>query len=140
MEEKKMKKLWRAILTLPACMLILTLLITPSLAADASAAKPEQSTADKAAEAADKAASTVGGALESMGEFLDDAAITASVTTRFVTQKGLDAMNIGVSTNDGIVTLTGNVDHVAQSSLAELVAIQVKGVRKVRNNLAVKKP
>lgn len=135
-----MHQLQRAGRVLPVCVLVFAFLISGALAADAPTAKTEQSTADKAAEAADKAASAVGDALESAGEFLDDAAITTSVTARFLTQKGLDAMNIGVSTNDGIVTLTGQVDHTAQSSLAELVAMQVKGVRKVRNNLTVKKP
>lgn len=135
-----MHQLQRAGRVLPVCALVFAVLIATALAAETLAAPAEQSTADKAAAAVDKAASAVGDALESAGEFLDDAAITTSVTARFLTQKGLDAMNIGVSTNDGIVTLTGQVEHLAQSSLAELVAMQVKGVRKVRNNLTVKKP
>ncbi len=135
-----MRQFQRAGRVFPVCALVFALLVTGAFAADAPAPKAGQSAADKAAEAADKAASAVGSALESAGEFLDDAAITASVTARFLTQKGLDAMSIGVSTNDGIVSLTGQVDHAAQSSLAELVAMQVKGVRKVRNNLTVKTP
>lgn len=74
----------------------------------------------------------------SVGEYIDDSAITGSVKTKFLGQKGLDSLDISVSTNNGVVTLTGDVDNAAQIPLAESVAKQADGVRNVVNNLKAK--
>ena len=76
---------------------------------------------------------------ESVGEYVDDAAITTAVKGSFLTQKGLDSLDISVETTDGVVVLTGKVDSDAQIGLAEKVAKEVKGVKNVVNKLTLKK-
>ena len=70
-----------------------------------------------------------------VGEYFDDATITAEVKGKILTQRGLDSLDISVTTNDGIVTLNGSTKEAAQISLAEKVAREVKGVKSVQNNL-----
>ncbi len=76
---------------------------------------------------------------QSVGEYLDDAGVTAKVKSKFIGQKGLDSLDIKVVTVDGTVTLMGDVDNPAQIGLAESVAKDVDGVRNVNNKLVVKK-
>lgn len=76
---------------------------------------------------------------QSVGEYLDDAGITAKVKGEFVGQKGLDSLDIKVVTVEGAVTLMGEVDTQAQIELAGRVAQEVKGVKKVDNKLTLKK-
>lgn len=75
---------------------------------------------------------------ESLGEYLDDASVTAAVKGKFLGEKGLDSLDISVKTTEGVVTLTGKVENSAQIGLAEQVAKEVKGVRKINNMLNVK--
>ena len=99
------------------------------------------------AEAKDTAQSTISDSAkgdmktksESVGEYVDDAAITTAVKGSFLTQKGLDSLDISVETTDGVVVLTGKVDSDAQIGLAEQVAKEVKGVKNVVNKLTLKK-
>ena len=76
---------------------------------------------------------------QTMGEYVDDAGVTAKVKAKFVGQKGLDSLDIKVVTVDGKVTLMGDVDNVAQIGLAESAAKEVQGVNTVDNQLHVKK-
>lgn len=75
---------------------------------------------------------------QSVGEYLDDSAVTAKVKTKFMEQKGLDSLDIKVITVDGDVTLMGDVDSANQVGMAESAAKTVDGVRKVTNRLVVK--
>lgn len=76
---------------------------------------------------------------ESIGEYVDDAAISAKIKAKMLTKNGLDALDIKVVTVEGKVTLLGNVDEAEQIGLAEQVAKETKGVRAVDNQLRVKK-
>lgn len=60
-----------------------------------------------------------------------DAWITTKVKTEFGTTKGVSATDIKVSTNDGVVTLSGTVASQAEKDRAERVAQLVKGVKSV---------
>ncbi|MGA0586165.1 BON domain-containing protein [Dyella sp. KRB-257] len=60
-----------------------------------------------------------------------DAWITTKVKSEFATTKGVDATDISVSTNNGVVTLSGHVGSSAEKAKAEQVARAVKGVRSV---------
>lgn len=73
------------------------------------------------------------------GEYIDDSAITTLVKGRLLSQKGLDSLDISVETNNGVVTLSGEVDNEAQIGLAENVVKETKGVQEVDNKLVVKK-
>ncbi len=50
----------------------------------------------------------------------------------------LNAAEIGVTANDGVVTLTGTVDSYAKKSEAEAAAKNVEGVRAVVGKIDVK--
>lgn len=78
------------------------------------------------------------GESSTVGEYFDDAAVTASVKSKILAQKGLDSLDISVETNGGVVTLTGQVDQASQVSLAENTARQADGAAKVVNKLTVK--
>jgi osmotically-inducible protein OsmY len=52
-------------------------------------------------------------------------------------EPSLDATDIGVSVDEGVVTLRGNVASYAEKITAERVALRVYGVKAVANDLAV---
>ena len=60
-----------------------------------------------------------------------DAWITTKVKTELMTTKGVPSTDISVTTNNGIVTLTGVVDTKAQVKKAIACAKGIKGVAKV---------
>ncbi|MGA7964651.1 MAG: BON domain-containing protein [Gammaproteobacteria bacterium] len=67
-----------------------------------------------------------------------DSAITAHVKARLAANQGLASFDIHVSTQGGIVTLTGEVDSKAAQTLAAQVAGKTNGVRVVVDKLTVK--
>jgi osmotically-inducible protein OsmY len=67
-----------------------------------------------------------------------DSAISTSVRSRFATNASLRGLKLAVDTHDGVVTLRGQVNNVAQRNAAQLEARAVKGVRAVKNELSVK--
>jgi VCBS repeat-containing protein len=52
-------------------------------------------------------------------------------------EPSLDATDIGISVDEGVVTLRGNVASYAEKIAAERVALRVYGVKAVANDLAV---
>jgi len=75
---------------------------------------------------------------ETVGAYVDDAAITTSVKARFVDDKTVDAGAISVQTLKGTVLLSGFAKSSAEKSQAESIARNVKGVNAVRNDLVVR--
>jgi hyperosmotically inducible protein len=75
---------------------------------------------------------------ESAGAYVDDAAITTSVKAKFVEDKTVDAGAINVQTLNGTVALSGFAKTNAEKAQAEYIARNTKGVREVRNTLAVR--
>lgn len=55
-------------------------------------------------------------------------------------EPSLDAANIGVSVDEGIVTLRGDVRSYAEKLTAERVALRVYGIRAVANDVVVHVP
>ena len=72
-----------------------------------------------------------------MGEFIDDAAITAAVSARLAGDPDLSAIKIDVDTRDGKVTLSGPAPSEAARARAAELAISVKGVLGIDNQLVV---
>ena len=75
---------------------------------------------------------------ESVSEFVDDSVITAKVKSAFVEDREVSALKISVETYRGVVQLTGFVSGTHESWKAAQLARNVKGVKSVRNDLAVK--
>jgi hyperosmotically inducible protein len=67
----------------------------------------------------------------SVGTKVSDAWITTKVKSEFATTKGVSATDISVDTDNGVVTLSGDVDSQAEKNLAEQTARGVKGVTAV---------
>lgn len=74
-----------------------------------------------------------------LGENIDDGSITTSVKTKLASDKLVTLTRVGVETNNGIVYLTGEVETADQRSRIGSLASEVKGVKKVVNNLQVRK-
>lgn len=75
---------------------------------------------------------------QTVGAYVDDATITAAVKAKFVEDKTVDAGAINVQTLNGTVNLSGFAKSSAERTMAERLARDVKGVREVRNTLAVR--
>lgn len=75
---------------------------------------------------------------ETVGSYVDDAAITTAVKAKFVEDKTVDAGAIKVETLNGTVALSGFAKSNAEKAQAEFLARNTKGVRQVRNNLTVR--
>lgn len=76
---------------------------------------------------------------ETTGEYIDDSAITAKVKTAILDEPTLSSYEIGVETFQRTVQLSGFVDTLKAKAKAKQVASKVKGVRKVQNDLVVRK-
>ena len=75
---------------------------------------------------------------ESVGAYVDDAAITTAVKARFVENKQVDAGAIKVETLNGTVMLSGFARSAGEQQAAERLAANVKGVKGVRNAIVVR--
>jgi len=75
---------------------------------------------------------------ESVGAYVDDAAITTSVKARMVEDKNVDAAAIKVQTLNGEVMLSGFAKNSVEKNTAESIAMKVKGVKSVKNEIAVR--
>jgi outer membrane lipoprotein SlyB len=67
----------------------------------------------------------------------DDAKITTDIQSRFGQDSGLSSKQLGVQSENGVVTLSGTVDNQAQRDAASRQAASVEGVKEVVNNLQV---
>ena len=72
-----------------------------------------------------------------LGENIDDTAITTSVKAKLAAEQISTVTRIDVDTNQGVVALNGTVRSTEMRARAEQIARQVKGVRDVINNLRV---
>jgi hyperosmotically inducible protein len=76
----------------------------------------------------------IGHKSESVGEFIDDAAITAKVKSDMVADPLISASKIDVTTDKGVVKLSGVVnDQQAQRALE--IARGIKGIKSVESYL-----
>jgi len=68
---------------------------------------------------------------------VEDATITATVKSKFLWNRHISGLDINVDTNDGIVTLTGEVESDLQRDLAVQIARNTRSVEGVRDRLVV---
>lgn len=73
-----------------------------------------------------------------VGEYVDDSAITAAVKARFVESKDVSAAAISVETLNGTVMLSGFAKDAAERNAAASIARSVKGVKSVKNEITVR--
>jgi osmotically-inducible protein OsmY len=72
------------------------------------------------------------------GAHVDDDSITTTVKARLVEDKTVDAEAIQVETANGIVVLSGVARTPLEKSTAESIAMKVRGVKTVQNNVALR--
>jgi hyperosmotically inducible periplasmic protein len=73
----------------------------------------------------------------SVGTAIDDATITASVKTALLDDERTEGFDINVDTKSGRVTLRGGADSLADRAAASDIALRVKGVISVDNQILV---
>ena len=72
-----------------------------------------------------------------VGQTVDDAAITASVKAKLLADERTKGFDVNVDTVKGVVTLTGGADSAAAKSAAQQLAGEVEGVVLIKNELMV---
>ena len=75
---------------------------------------------------------------ESVGAYVDDAAISTTVKAKMVENKDVDAAAIKVDTLNGEVMLSGFAKSANEKSTAERIAMDVKGVKAVKNQIVIR--
>ena len=75
---------------------------------------------------------------QTTGAYVDDAAITTKVKSAFATDPAVSAMAIKVETLNGEVLLSGFAKSEAERNQAAELARNIKGVKLVRNSIAVR--
>ncbi len=79
----------------------------------------------------------LGAALPALGQAYTDQDITDAVEDEIVTDPAVQLHNVLVSTDQGVVTLTGSTNNLLAKQRAERIAATVKGVRAVVNQIKV---
>ncbi|HWK84190.1 MAG TPA: BON domain-containing protein [Caldimonas sp.] len=75
---------------------------------------------------------------ETTGAYIDDATITTKIKSEMVEDKNVDAAAIKVETLNGTVMLSGFAKNSLEKETAERIALKVKGVKQVKNEIAVR--
>jgi hyperosmotically inducible periplasmic protein len=74
---------------------------------------------------------------QTVGAYVDDAAITAAVKARFIESGEVSAASISVETLNGTVMLSGFAKSASEKRIAESLARGVNGVKSVRNQIDI---
>ena len=107
-------------------------------ATTSSATPTDRMTADASA-AANRAERRVENATDKAANAAGDAAMTARVKARLMAEPGIDSLQIDVDTNNGRVTLTGEVDTPEHRARAKELAGSIEGVTGVVDRMSVKR-
>lgn len=73
-----------------------------------------------------------------LGEKIDDASITTQVKYALLSHKATSALSTKITTNEGVVAVTGLAATDAEKSLVTKLAQDVRGVKTVENKMTVK--
>ena len=74
-----------------------------------------------------------------VGEELDDSAVTAKVKMALVLHRSTGALRTSVTTNDGVVTVSGKAQNDAEKELVSKVVEDIDGVKRVVNKMTIEK-
>ena len=69
--------------------------------------------------------------------YFSDAAVTTRVKRAIYNEPSLKVMDVGVTTDDGVVELTGTVKTRGERAKASEIARKAEGVKRVKNELKV---
>jgi len=75
---------------------------------------------------------------ETLGAYIDDSAITTAVKSHFFDNRFVDGTAISVETLNGTVMLSGFAKNGNEKATAEKLTWTVKGVKAVKNEIAVR--
>jgi osmotically-inducible protein OsmY len=75
---------------------------------------------------------------ETVGAYIDDAVISTTVKARFFDDKTVDGSAVKVETLNGTVMLSGFAKNSTEKRNAETIALKVKGVKGVKNELLIR--
>lgn len=75
---------------------------------------------------------------ESAGEMLDDTVITSKVKAAFVQDEKVSALRINVTSNKGVVQLSGFANSPQEAGRAAEIARKIPGVKEVKNDILLK--
>ena len=75
---------------------------------------------------------------QTVGSYVDDAAITTKVKARFADDPKVSAIAIQVETLKGVVQLSGFAKSASERANAESIAKDVSGVKRVMNDISVR--
>jgi hyperosmotically inducible protein len=87
---------------------------------------------------ADSRKTDQGVALNDQGQQHSDAWITTQVKAKLLEQHIRTGLDVKVTTDDGVVKLSGYVKKAKEVTLADKVASSVEGVKRVQNDLTIK--
>jgi osmotically-inducible protein OsmY len=74
---------------------------------------------------------------QTTGQYVDDRTITSTVKAKLVADKAANLTRVDVDTTNRVVSLNGIVESREHKARAEQLAMQVSGVRDVKNNLQI---
>jgi osmotically-inducible protein OsmY len=69
---------------------------------------------------------------------MNDSSLRQDIIDELDFEPGINAANIGVAVDDGVVTLTGHVSTYAQKAIAERAVRRVKGVKGIAQEIEVR--
>jgi hyperosmotically inducible periplasmic protein len=75
---------------------------------------------------------------QTVGTYIDDATITGQIKSRMAADPTTNAISLSVETLKGEVQLSGFAKTSAEKSRAEVIARDVNGVKRVRNDIVVR--
>jgi len=70
-------------------------------------------------------------------EAIDDASITAQVKSSLLSHRSTSAIKTKVTTDNGVVTLTGKAKNAAEKDLVTKLTEDIDGVKNVVNNMTI---
>ncbi|HUD49193.1 MAG TPA: BON domain-containing protein [Candidatus Baltobacteraceae bacterium] len=82
-------------------------------------------------------AATPGAPDSTVGDKIDDASITAEVKSSLLSHRSTSALRTGITTTDGVVTVTGAAKNSAEVTLVTRLVTDINGVTKVINNMTI---
>jgi osmotically-inducible protein OsmY len=75
--------------------------------------------------------------VQTTGETLDDASVTAQVVTALMTHRSTSSVITRVTTRNGEVTLTGIAMNDSQNAMIVKIVTDIRGVTSVKNQMTI---